>query len=203
MSEVLTVDLFAEDKGHEEFLKPLIHRVAADEKRKVTVKVRSARGGHGVTLRELKLYQRSVLSNVGDLSLPDLLVVARDSNCRSYTETTNEIRNELDAAFANRTILACPDPHVELWYLADLDAFSNVVGVRPSMAAAKCEKGYYKNILASAVIAAGHPPTLGGIEFARELVSAMDLYVAGKTDACLRHFVQDLRNALRQFPEAS
>ena len=48
-----------------------------------------------------------------------------------------------------------------------------------------------------AVREAGHPPTLGGLEFAQELVGAMDLYRASKNDHSLGAFVNDLRGKLR------
>lgn len=37
----------------------------------------------------------------------------------------------------------------------------------------------------------------GGIEFAAELAEAMDLYRAGRADASLRAFLDDLRAALK------
>ena len=41
----------------------------------------------------------------------------------------------------------------------------------------------------------GHPPTLGGIEFAAELVGEMDLYRAGENEPSLQHFIDDFRQA--------
>jgi len=196
----LSVDLFVEDKGHEDFLRPLVERVADEEKRTILLKIRSARGGHPRVISELRIYQESVEKGVADLRMPDLLVVAIDTNCKGYGEATKEIMNELHAPFQDRSILACPDPHVELWYMADPQSFHQVVGVTPTISPNKCESGYYKNILASAVIKAGHPPTLGGIEFARDLVTSMDLFRAGKIDNSLKHFVADLRSAIRQAP---
>ena len=38
---------------------------------------------------------------------------------------------------------------------------------------------------------AGYPPTLGGIEFAREIVQVMDLFRAGKADRSLKHFIDN------------
>jgi hypothetical protein len=67
-----------------------------------------------------------------------------------------------------------------------------VVGVTPVVAQEKCERDYYKSVLAKAVIDAGHPPTLGGIEFAPELIEAMDFFRAGKTDNSLKHFLGEL-----------
>jgi hypothetical protein len=52
--------------------------------------------------------------------------------------------------------------------------------------------------LAEAVRDAGHPTTLGGIEFAAELINGMDLYRAGRNDHSLRAFLDDLRKGLRQ-----
>ena len=54
----------------------------------------------------------------------------------------------------------------------------------------KCERGFYKGVLAKAVRDGGHPPTLGGIEFASEIVAAMDLFRAGKTESSLKHFLE-------------
>jgi hypothetical protein len=39
--------------------------------------------------------------------------------------------------------------------------------------------------------------TLGGIEFAEEIVECMDLYRAGKDEPSLKHFIDELRSALR------
>jgi len=46
-------------------------------------------------------------------------------------------------------------------------------------------------MLAEAVADAGHPATLGGIEFARELVDAMNFYRAAKADSSLKHFLDE------------
>lgn len=93
--------------------------------------------------------------------------------------------------------MACPDPHVERWYLADPESFKEVVGHQPTIGKKKCVRDYYKNALANAVRKAGHPATLGGIEFAQELVERMDLYRAGKNERSLKAFVDDLRGRLR------
>ncbi len=86
---------------------------------------------------------------------------------------------------------------MESWYLADPESFKEVVGLWPTMARKKCVRDYYKSALAKVVRKAGHPATLGGIEFARELVERMDLYRAGKKERSLKVFVGDLRGRLR------
>ena len=86
--------------------------------------------------------------------------------------------------------------------MADPDSFRKVVGVRPQPGKRKCERELYKAMLSKAISQGGHPPTLGGIEFAREIVDAMDLYRAGKSEASLRHFVDDARGVLKRLGAA-
>jgi len=53
-------------------------------------------------------------------------------------------------------------------------------------------------MLAETVIKAGHPPSLGGIEFAEEIVREMDFYSAGKTENSFRLFVKNMTSALKR-----
>jgi hypothetical protein len=191
MSSPLVTDLFVEDRGHEELLRPLLERIGREQNKPIGVRVRQARGGHGRVLQELSLYQESVLKGVGGMSLPDLLVVAIDANCSAFQAARTNIQAQLKGEFRDRAICACPDPHVERWYLADLTAFHQVVGRAPAVGQQKCKREVYKALLAQSVAAAGHPPLLGGIEFARELAEAMDFYRAGKADNSLKHFLEE------------
>ncbi len=196
MRDPIKVDLFVEDRAHEEFIGPMVSRLAGEEQKAVSVQVRSARGGHGRAMDEFSLYQRAVL--VGGVTAPDVLIVAVDGNCSRPTVARSSVAKHIDSQFESRTIIACPDPHIERWYLADPDSFSAVVGARPRVGKKKCERGHYKAILSQTVAKAGHPATLGGIEFARELVQAMDLFRAGKAERTLKDFVQDVRNVMRR-----
>jgi len=196
MSEPIVIDLFAEDLAHQELLTPLVERVARAEGRQVHMRVLAARGGHGVAVREFRTYQRARLRGIGG-GLPNLVVVAIDANCRSATEARRRVTRALEPQFADLCVRACPDPHIERWYLADLQAFHEVVGHTPSVPKAKCERDLYKQILTRAVLDAGHPAPLGGIEFARELAEAMDFARAGKSDRSFERFVQDLSGRLR------
>jgi hypothetical protein len=189
MSNPLTVDLFAEDRGHEDLLHPLLERLARTQGKEAQVQVISARGGHGRAIAELKLYQDAVLEGVR--ALPDLLVAAIDTNCDSLAAAQQAVRDALAEPFRDRAVLACPDPHVERWYMADLQAFHQVVGSTPNLSKLKCKRDVYKARLAQAVADGGHPSTLGGIEFARELAEAMDFYRAGKADNSLKHFLDE------------
>jgi hypothetical protein len=192
MSRTLTIDLFAEDTGHAELLHPLLERLAREQETDASIRVRSARGGHGRALGEMKLYQQTVLKGVGSITIPDLLVVAIDANCNSFVDARKAVQDGLLPPFRDRAVLACPDPHVERWYLADGVAFQTVVGITPpSVSNVKCKRDFYKAMLAQAVAEAGHPALLGGIEFGRELAEAMDYFRAGKADNSLKHFLDE------------
>jgi hypothetical protein len=197
MSSPVLVDVFVEDRAHEAFLVPMLRRIAREEKVAVTPMVRSGRGGHGRAVTELKLYQNLLQKGVAGTTNPDLLIVGIDGNCSTFAKAKKAIVAATHAPSSERLVVACPDPHVERWYLADPESFKDVVGYRPTIARKKCARDFYKAALANVVRKAGHPATLGGIEFAQELVELMDLYRAGKNERSLKAFVDDLRGRLR------
>ena len=197
MSDGVHVELFVEDQAHEQFLVPLVERVARENQVLARCQVRSARGGHGRVIHEFRVYQD--LWNRGLLvDVPDLLVVSIDSNCRRFAHTRSEIESATRTEFQDLLVAACPNPHVERWFMADPNSFHTVVGHRPTLGPEKCERGYYKNELKKAVQIGGHPQTLGGVEFAPALATEMNLYRAGRTDSSLKAFVDDLRTRLRR-----
>jgi len=191
------VDIFVEDRAHEAFLVPMLRRIAREEDLVVSSRVRSARGGHGRAITELKLYQDLVQKGVAGTTSPDLLIAGIDGNCSTFASAKKAIVAATHVPFSDRLVVACPDPHVERRYLADPESFKDVVGHRPTIAKRKCVRDYYKDALVKVVRKAGHPATLGGIEFAQEIVEGMDLYRAGKNDRSLKVFVDDLRRNLR------
>ena len=204
MSRTLRIDLFCEDRAQEEMLKHLVRRLCEEEGVDASIEVRVARGGRGKTYEELRGYQ--LLVEKSGLSRPDLLVVAIDANCSSHAAKVREVREKIDAGLFPYHAIACPDPHIERWYMADGDAFLEVVGAQPPRAEPKCDKetrNVLKRALAASVRAAGHPAILGGIEFAAELAQAMDPFRAGRADPALKHFIDDVRSALRQLRPAS
>ncbi|MBI4676021.1 MAG: DUF4276 family protein [Elusimicrobia bacterium] len=197
------MDIFVEDRAHEAFLVPMLRRIAREEDVAVTPRVRSGRGGHGRAVAELGRYQDLVRKGAAGATAPDLLIAGIDGNCSTFAKAKKAIKGATHAPFSSRLVVACPDPHVERWYLADPESFKEVVGLWPTVAKKKCSRDYYKNALAKAIRKAGHPATLGGIEFAQELVERMDLYRAGKNDRSLKSFADDLRTNLRAVYSAS
>ena len=198
MSNQVVVDLFVEDHAHEELLKPLLTRVAREEHIGVWARVRSARGGHARAIAEFKLYQRVVVQSTVSNTPADLVVVAIDGNCSTFAKSRKLIQDATDLTLRDRLVVACPDPHIERWYVADPQSFETIVGHRPSVGSKKCVRDHYKQVLTNAIHRAGHPVMLGGVEFASELVEGMNLYRAGKNDSSLKAFVDDLRAKLGQ-----
>ena len=197
MNKPTIIDLFVEDRAHEEFLKPLILRIAREERVSVSVRVRSARGGHGRAMQEYKLYQDLLEKGLLGEVAPDLIIVAVDGNCLTFNKKRDEIQRATKSSLAARLVAACPDPHVERWYLSDLNSFHDIVGYRPTVGRRKCARDYYKNVLIKAIQKAGYPISLNGVEFAPELIAAMDLYRAGQSNHSLKAFVDDLRGRFR------
>ena len=61
--------------------------------------------------------------------------------------------------------------------------------------ASRTDDGMFESLVLRGLI---HPVTLGGVEFALELVEAMDLYRAGRNDPSLKAFLDDFRAILRR-----
>jgi len=201
MADPARIHLFCEDVAHEEFLRGLLLRLCAQERMEAIIAIRNARGGRGRALSELDLYQALAKSQ----ELPDLLVVGIDTNCSTYAETRDAVEARLDTALFPFHAVACPNPHIELWYMADPVAFERVVGVPPPELVPGCgkeDRNVLKKALAAAIREAGHPVLFGGTQFALEIAQAIDPFRAGKVDAGFRHFVRDVTNALRRLRAA-
>ena len=131
---------------------------------------------------------------------PDALVVAMDGNSRGPAAVISQLNGITQrSGYAGRVVYAVPDPHIEKWYMADSRACQTVLGTAhpPQCPADKRGKGDYKKALIAAINSTGVVPLLGGAEYAADIVAQMNLYDAGKNDASLGRFLDDMRNALR------
>ena len=201
MNKEIRIDIFCEDRAHEIFLKSILGRVCSEFDLECNLSLRSAVGskhGKGKTLTEFKEYQKIIQSNVMGFEKPDLLLIVVDCNCTAYNDTVKAIDNVIRKDIFPHYIIACPDPHIEKWYLIDPDGFQDIIGVYPKMQLEKCEKNYYKNLFRDYIKESGKPSLLGGIDFGGEIVQAMDFYRSGKNDASFKHMVEDIRNQLKQ-----
>lgn len=196
MASCVTVGIFAEDQAHKRLLLPLIQRLAREEKVTVRSRVYPATGGHSRVMDEFRLHQQ-LLERVhnGD-RVQDFLVVAVDGNC-DWIKARQRIAEATRESFSERVVVACPDPHIEHWYLVDSTAFKAVVGREPRMSRKKCARDYYKQILSSTVREAGYSSAFGGLEFAEELAEKMNFFRAGKESRSLKAFVDSCRSKIR------
>ncbi len=196
MPDALSVGLFVEDRAHEEFLRPLVERMAREAGKAVTIRPYSARGGHPRALDELQTFQTLVARGVMGLSEPDVLVVGIDANCSPWSKARQQVLATLTPSLRPRTAVACPDPHIERWFMADPGWFERILHRRPRVGKRKCGRDRYKRILARTIAEAGYPAGLGGIEFAADIVAEMDLYEAGRNEKSLKDFVDATRTLL-------
>ena len=125
-----------------------------------------------------------------------MIVITTDADCKGV----NERRREFEQVNSPAPIaLATPDPHVERWLLLDGAAFRQVFGRGCDAPDLRCDRDLYKQRLAAAILAAGITPTLGGIEFAADLIRNMDIDRAAGADASLNRFVSEIRATFRQW----
>lgn len=194
----ILVDIFAEDHAHEAFIRAVISRIGREQKLNLHPRIRNGRGGHGRVMTEFNLFQKAILGQTSALGdIPDIIIIAIDANCKRFMQACREIGKSIKPEFSDRAVIACPDPHIEKWYLADSESFCEIIGREPRSIKAKCERDIYKRLLAETIRSADHPLTLGGIEFAEDLVNAMDFYRAGKKDPSLNAFITELNRHLK------
>ena len=187
------INLFVEDVAHEAFLKALLQRIADENNVKINIKPSSVRGGHGKVITELKQYLRD-LRHYKE-SLPDLIIVGTDSNCKGLSEREAEINQET-SDLGDLVINMVPEPHIERWFLLDPVAFKTVFGKGCPVPDQKCERGRYKNMLLNAIYQATKTPPIDGIERIEELVYAMNFQRMGHKDRSIHRFLTALQ---RQF----
>ena len=83
------IKFFVEDSGHEVVLTPFIQRFASLYNVQIEIENRSATGGHGRVISELKKYLHEL--ERGKETVADLLVIATGGNCKGYLERMREM----------------------------------------------------------------------------------------------------------------
>jgi hypothetical protein len=190
MAEPVEVVIFCEDVAQECFAEALVRRLAREVGCSVHLRSVSARGGHGMALAELRAFQTTGQAG--------LLVVVIDGNCEGWHRKREQIASAIDTQRCAASAIGCPDPHIERWYLADPTGIHTSLGAKVTREKAKCERDRYKRVLTEAIKDAGHTVTLGGAEFAQEIVDGMDLYKAGKNEPSLGSLIDELRAAIKR-----
>jgi hypothetical protein len=188
------ISLFTEDTGHEEFLLPLLQRIADQYRVSIVLKPLSVRGGYGKVAEELEEYVHEIVEYRE--SMPDLLLVATDANCQGFIERRKQLQKTVEL-IRDQVVFAVPDPHVERWLLLDSAAFKTVLGKPCKAPDQKCDRDRYKSLLAQAVRQCGITPYLGGVEYARDIVMAMDLQHV--QDRSLAGLLEELNTRFRSW----
>ena len=151
---------------------------------------------------ELKTYVDDLQTERTWLSLPDLIVVGHDANCRGFAKIRDEVLH-ITEPYQKFVVCAAPDPHIERWLLLDSAAFKEVLRHGCSAPGHKCEKDRYKHLLVEAVVRAGETPILGGLEYTEDIVNTMDLDRMLTVDASLGRLLQDLRQVFKRWESGS
>lgn len=193
-----SIALFVEDSAHQQFLGALLQRLAAESGVAVRLDWRNARRGHGAVVKEFKQYLRDLEMQGGEP--PDLIVAASDANCKGLRERTNALRGVTEQDDL-RIVFAVPDPHIERWLLVDSGAFKKVFGRGCNAPDQKCERARYKKMLVDAIRESGITPSLGGIEYAEDIVKEMDLDQAARNDTSLQRLLEDLNAVFREWQQ--
>jgi hypothetical protein len=188
--------LFVEDYGHEEFITSLIERLTHEQGIPIKIIRRSVRGGHGKVLTEFKRFL-SHLKNERE-ELPDLLIIATDANCKGYAERKKEI-DKIAVEYKNLTLYAIPEPHIERWLLLDSAAFKSATGKGCKAPDKKCSRDRYKKFLLEAMQNAGIVPPLGGMEYAKDIVDAMDIQKMERANTSFGKFLKELKHIFKEW----
>ena len=191
---MLSVVLFCEDAGHAAVIRSLIERIGSEIDIKIDLAVKNSTGGHGQAINSLKNYVKDIAKERE--YRPDILIVAIDANCHGFQERRKEILRIVEEV-GIEPVCAVPDPHVEKWLLLDSAAFKTVFGKGCALPTYKCEKDKYKRLLIEAIIESGIIPTLGGIEFAADIIEATNLERASGQDGSFEQFCTDLRSTFK------
>lgn len=192
------IDIYCEDRGHEQFARALLERLGREAGLSPILRTVSGRGGHGKAISEFRAWQRVVASNRGiGHDIPDIFVLLIDANCSGWAHVHRQLEESVEPGIFPRCTIGCPDPHVERWCLADPQGIQEVLGVAPPADPGKCERAFYKQLLRETIRKAGQPILSSEMEYAPDLVDAMNFFQAGKRQPSLKHFVEDLRAALQ------
>ena len=85
--------------------------------------------------------------------------------------------------------------------MIDSAAFKTVFGLGCDAPDRKCDRDRYKHLLVQAIRKSGIFPSFGGMEYAKDLIVALDLDRAVASDASLGRFVGDLRDEFKKWQE--
>jgi hypothetical protein len=190
--------LFLEDPAHEAFLVVVVRKIAADlgiDPDRIEIDVRNATGGKGQAISSYSKFLKDIAS--GRVSAARI-VVAIDSDCQSTHDVITRMKHISEQiGFAGTVIGAVPVPHIERWYMLDVDAFRvGTGGASAPVIPFRCESEYYKHALIEALADFGITAPLAAAPYGAEIATALNLNTARHADSSFEAFYTDLREAL-------
>jgi len=192
MADRLVIDVFCEDSGHETFLRNLIKVLANTVSiPNPELHIHSARGGHGRAINSLKAWQRAVRD--GHQPHGDALLVMIDANSSGWRPMLRQIQEAVDSSLYPDVIIACPDPHVEVWCTADPVAFQSLFSVAVPPPPSRSGRLVYKQWLSDALENAGVLVLTDPMAICLDLLPVMDMVKACRNDDALNHLVSEIR----------
>ena len=162
----MRVSYVLEDQAHAQFVPPLFRRLAKEEGVELAESELAPMRGDGRTISGLRRLLVDI--RTGSPTRPDLIVVGIDADCGPRGERERQIRRACELEdYEGDVIVAEPDPHIEIWYLAD-PVFLQQLLQTPSLSATpdiRCKKDEYKEELRSIAMSSGARAPLGGVEY--------------------------------------
>ncbi len=193
------VIMFLEDNAQAVFIRALLERLIMDEGRNLKdyeFLLLNSRGGGSI-----RAYKEFVRQGKKQKHLSgDVLIVGSDGNCNGFLKRKKQLQEASKDISYPELITAVPDPHIERWYLLDIQALSRAAGVPIQTVSpkVKCDKNHYKNLLKKAFTDQNLFPPLGGTEYGSLIAKSMDIFLAGTADHSLRDFVDQVQSWLRR-----
>ena len=197
MANIATVGIFAEDSAQRRFLFSMVERVAADMDIELRLEAVSARGG--IPTMRAALSRHMARAARGESEAYDVLLIAQDANRRGFYAISRELRDILETGgYHGTTVLAVPDPYIEAWYLADPQSLQTLTGSARALRTPRrgSRDRRYKDELSAIIAELSKDIRTNDDEFANDIVSAMNLYRAGRNVPSLGNFINELRSAL-------
>jgi len=193
----LRIVYFLEDSAHENFIPPLVERLA-DELHIMTERIPITPSGYSRGSR-IFLHFRQFIHNANQRFNADLLIVCVDEDCAGPQVKRKQYQDEISKVpLVQSVIYAMPHPYIEYWYLANKPALSKALEV-PSISYPllkdKCDKDFYKNLLKKTCEDTGLETN--GIEYGDAIVAALPLQ-HGMRNHPAKQFIEEARQALRQ-----
>ncbi|NQU05338.1 MAG: hypothetical protein HQ568_04530 [Calditrichaeota bacterium] len=202
---------FLEDRGHSEFITALTKKIISEVFDGVEVAIiDDVRSANPIKSHE-SIETIRTTKNVGGYKnfLKDLrksdsfdfnaFVIVMDGNCNGVNKRVKELSKHVksDDRFYDMVVYGVPDPHIEKWYVMDVNAFKSGVGLdsAPVLPPEKCERNYYKKFLTTKISdGLGSVPSLGGAEYAEDIVNNIDsIHRFAQLDKGCNKFINDLR----------